>query len=213
MEFKDFKLDENGLLPVIVQNYKTKKVLMLGYMNEQAYNDTLKTGKVNFYSRSRKTQWLKGESSKNYLNVVSIVSDCDNDTLLVNANPDGPTCHTGSESCFFKDIVKADRDESAEILFTIQDTINERKEGIKNLEKMPTKYEGSYTQYLLIEGIDKICKKIGEESAETIVAAKNNNKEEIIGEASDLIYHLLVLLNDRDVNIEDIFAKLNSRHK
>ncbi len=213
MEFKDFKLDESGLLPVIVQNYKTKKVLMLGYMNEQAYNDTLKTGKVNFYSRSRKTQWLKGESSKNYLNVVSIAIDCDNDTLLVNANPDGPTCHTGSESCFFKDIVKADRDESAEILFTIQDTINERKEGIKNLEKMPTKYEGSYTQYLLIEGIDKICKKIGEESAETIVAAKNNNKEEIIGEASDLIYHLLVLLNDRDVNIEDIFAKLNSRHK
>lgn len=213
MEFKDFKLDESGLLPVIVQNYKTKKVLMLGYMNEQAYNDTLKTGKVNFYSRSRKTQWLKGESSKNYLNVVSIASDCDNDTLLINANPDGPTCHTGSESCFFNDIVKADKDESAQILFTIQDTINERKEGIKNLEKMPTKYEGSYTQYLLIEGIDKICKKIGEESAETIVAAKNNNKEEIIGEASDLIYHLLVLLNDRDVNIEDIFAKLNSRHK
>ena len=133
--------------------------------------------------------------------------------MLINANPDGPTCHTGSESCFFNDIVKADKDESAEILFTIQDTINERKEGIKNLEKMPTKYEGSYTQYLLIEGIDKICKKIGEESAETIVAAKNNNKEEIIGEASDLIYHLLVLLNDREVKIEDIFNKLNSRHK
>lgn len=213
MEFKDFKLDESGLLPVIVQNYKTKKVLMLGYMNEQAYNDTLKTGKVNFYSRSRKTQWLKGESSKNYLNVVSISSDCDNDTLLVNANPDGPTCHTGAESCFFNDIVKADKDESAEILFTLQDTITQRKEGIKTLEKMPTKYEGSYTQYLLIEGIDKICKKIGEESAETIIAAKNNDKEEITAEASDLIYHLLVLLNERGVNIEDIFKKLNSRHK
>ena len=213
MDFKDFKLDDSGLLPVIVQNYKTGKVLMLGYMNEEAYNNTLKTGKVNFYSRSRKTQWLKGETSGNFLNVVSIKSDCDNDTLLVNADPVGPTCHTGSESCFFNDIVKSDKEESAQILFTLQDTINQRKEDIKKLETMPTKYEGSYTQYLLIEGTDKICKKIGEESAETIIAAKNDDKEEIICEASDLIYHLLVLLNDRGVKIEDIFSKLNNRHK
>ncbi|RGD75157.1 bifunctional phosphoribosyl-AMP cyclohydrolase/phosphoribosyl-ATP diphosphatase HisIE [Anaerofustis stercorihominis] len=213
MDFKDFKLDDSGLLPVIVQNYKTGKVLMLGYMNEEAYNNTLKTGKVNFYSRSRKTQWLKGETSGNFLNVVSIKSDCDNDTLLVNADPVGPTCHTGSESCFFNDIVKSDKEESAQILFTLQDTINQRKEDIKKLEKMPTKYEGSYTQYLLIEGTDKICKKIGEESAETIIAAKNDDEEEIICEASDLIYHLLVLLNDRGVKIEDIFSKLNNRHK
>ena len=116
MDFKDFKLDDSGLLPVIVQNYKTGKVLMLGYMNEEAYNNTLKTGKVNFYSRSRKTQWLKGETSGNFLNVVSIKSDCDNDTLLVNADPVGPTCHTGSESCFFNDIVKSDKEESAQIL-------------------------------------------------------------------------------------------------
>lgn len=213
MDFKDFKLDDSGLLPVIVQNYKTGKVLMLGYMNEEAYNNTLKTGKVNFYSRSRKTQWLKGETSGNFLNVVSIKSDCDNDTLLINADPVGPTCHTGSESCFFNDIVKSDKEESAQILFTLQDTINQRKEDIKKLEKMPTKYEGSYTQYLLIEGTDKICKKIGEESAETIIAAKNDDKEEITCEASDLIYHLLVLLNDRGVKIEDIFSKLNNRHK
>ncbi|MFR6311646.1 bifunctional phosphoribosyl-AMP cyclohydrolase/phosphoribosyl-ATP diphosphatase HisIE [Anaerofustis stercorihominis] len=213
MDFKDFKLDDSGLLPVIVQNYKTGKVLMLGYMNEEAYNNTLKMGKVNFYSRSRKTQWLKGETSGNFLNVVSIKSDCDNDTLLINADPVGPTCHTGSESCFFNDIVKSDKEESAQILFTLQDTINQRKEDIKKLEKMPTKYEGSYTQYLLIEGTDKICKKIGEESAETIIAAKNDDKEEIICEASDLIYHLLVLLNDRGVKIEDIFSKLNNRHK
>ena len=213
MDFKDFKLDDSGLLPVIVQNYKTGKVLMLGYMNEEAYNNTLKTGKVNFYSRSRKTQWLKGETSGNFLNVVSIKSDCDNDTLLVNADPVRPTCHTGSESCFFNNIVKSDKEESAQILFTLQDTINQRKEDIKKLEKMPTKYEGSYTQYLLIEGTDKICKKIGEESAETIIAAKNDDKEEIICEASDLIYHLLVLLNDRGVKIEDIFSKLNNRHK
>ena len=213
MDFKDFKLDDSGLLPVIVQNYKTGKVLMLGYMNEEAYNNTLKTGKVNFYSRSRKTQWLKGETSGNFLNVVSIKSDCDNDTLLINADPVGPTCHTGSVSCFFNDIVKSDKEESAQILFTLQDTINQRKEDIKKLEKMPTKYEGSYTQYLLIEGTDKICKKIGEESAETIIAAKNDDKEEITCEASDLIYHLLVLLNDRGVKIEDIFSKLNNRHK
>ena len=213
MDFKDFKLDDSGLLPVIVQNYKTGKVLMLGYMNEEAYNNTLKTGKVNFYSRSRKTQWLKGETSGNFLNVISIKSDCDNDTLLINADPVGPTCHTGSESCFFNDIVKSDKEESAQILFTLQDTINQRKEDIKKLEKMPTKYEGSYTQYLLIEGTDKICKKIGEESAETIIAAKNDDKEEITCEASDLIYHLLVLLNDRGVKIEDIFSKLNNRHK
>lgn len=213
MDFKDFKLDDSGLLPVIVQNYKTGKVLMLGYMNEEAYNNTLKTGKVNFYSRSRKTQWLKGETSGNFLNVISIKSDCDNDTLLINADPVGPTCHTGSESCFFNDIVKSDKEESAQILFTLQDTINQRKEDIKKLEKRPTKYEGSYTQYLLIEGTDKICKKIGEESAETIIAAKNDDKEEITCEASDLIYHLLVLLNDRGVKIEDIFSKLNNRHK
>ncbi|WP_290771346.1 bifunctional phosphoribosyl-AMP cyclohydrolase/phosphoribosyl-ATP diphosphatase HisIE [Anaerofustis sp.] len=212
MNFKDFKLNSDGLLPVIVQNHKTKKVLMLGYMNEEAFNETLSSGKVNFYSRSRKTQWLKGESSKNFLNVISIQVDCDKDTLLINASPDGPTCHTGNESCFFNDIVKEEKDESAEILFKLQDVISKRKDGIQKLEKMPTKYEGSYTQYLLIEGIDKICKKIGEESAETIIAAKNNDKNEIIGEASDLIYHLLVLLNDRGVNIEDIFNKLNERH-
>jgi len=213
MDFKDFKLDDFGLIPVIVQNHKTKKVLMLGYMNEEAYDNTLKTGKVNFYSRSRKTQWLKGETSGNFLNIVSIECDCDNDTLLINADPVGPTCHTGSESCFFKDIVKSDTDKSADILFKLQDTIAERKKGIDDLEKMPTKYEGSYTQYLLIEGTDKICKKIGEESAETIIAAKNNDKEEITSEASDLIYHLLVLLNDRGVKIEDVFNKLNERHK
>lgn len=213
MDFKDFKLDDTGLLPVIVQNYKTGKVLMLGYMNEEAYKNTLDTGKVNFYSRSRKTQWLKGETSGNFLNVVSIKADCDNDTLLIGADPVGPTCHTGSESCFFNNIVKSDLDLSPEILFTLQDTIEKRKKDIKKLEKMPTKYEGSYTQYLLIEGTDKICKKIGEESAETIIAAKNDDKQEIICEASDLIYHLLVLLNDRGVKIEDIFNKLNDRHK
>lgn len=213
MKFSELKQDANGLVPAVVQNYLTGKVLMLGYMNEEAFDRTLESGKVCFYSRSRKTQWLKGETSGNYLNLKEMYADCDNDTILVKADPDGPTCHTGAESCFFKDIVKSGRDASAEILFRLQDVIDARKEDIKKLEKMPTKYEGSYTQYLLIEGIDKICKKIGEESAETIVAAKNNDREEIINEASDLMYHLMVLLNDRNVRIEDIFENLNRRHK
>ena len=212
MKFSEIKTDANGLVPAIVQNYRTGKVLMLGYMNEEAFNRTIETGKVCFYSRSRKTQWLKGETSGNFLNLKSMRLDCDNDTLLVKADPDGPTCHTGAESCFFKEIVTEDDDSNAEILFELQDVIDERKETIKTLEKMPTKYEGSYTQYLLIEGTDKICKKIGEESAETIVAAKNDHKEEIINEASDLLYHLMVLLNDRDVRIEDILKNLNKRH-
>lgn len=213
MDFKDLKADEKGLVPVIVQNYKTKKVLMLGYMNEQAYKDTLQTGKVNFYSRSRQTQWLKGESSKNYLNLVSLDVDCDNDTILVNVNPDGPTCHTGNESCFFNNVVKSEKDESSEILFKLEEVIKGRKESIKDLKEAPNKYKGSYTQYLLLEGIDKICKKIGEESSETIIACKNNDKEEIINETSDLIYHLLVMLKDREVELGDIFNNLNKRHK
>ena len=212
MKFSELKTDENGLVPAVVQNFRTGKVLMLGYMNEEAFNDTLRTGKVCFYSRSRKTQWLKGETSGNYLNLREMHADCDYDTLLVKADPDGPTCHTGAESCFFRDVVVSEEDESAEILFELQDVIEGRKEGVKSLEKMPTKYEGSYTQYLFIEGIDKICKKIGEESAETIVAAKNDDKEEIINEASDLVYHLMVLLSDREVRIEDIFVNLNKRH-
>ncbi len=212
MKFSELKKDANGLVPAVVQNAVTGKVLMVGYMNEEAFEKTLECGKVCFYSRSRNEQWLKGETSGNYLFLKEMYADCDFDTLLVKAVPAGPTCHTGAESCFFRAVRTEDKDESAEILFELQKTIDERKKDIETLEKMPTKYEGSYTQYLLIEGIDKICKKIGEESAETIVAAKNNDREEIINEASDLLYHLMVLLNERGVRIEDIFANLNRRH-
>lgn len=198
------KFDEYTLLPAVVQNYKTGKVLMLGYMNREAFEKTLETNQVWFYSRSRKKLWLKGETSGHYLNVVQILSDCDDDTILVKAAPAGPTCHTGEESCFFNRI-KTNESTNFDntILFGLYDVIEDRK-------RNPV--EGSYTNYLFDKGIDKILKKVGEESAETIIAAKNNSKEELIYETSDLFYHLLVLLSNQGVAPEEILKTLENRH-
>jgi len=197
--------DDNGLIPAIVQNYKTGKVLMLGYMNQEAFDKTLETNQVWFYSRSRKTLWHKGETSGNVLTVAELRCDCDSDTLLVRAVPAGPTCHTGAESCFFQKVKENPdvEDFDSTILFRLYDVIAGRKEN---------PVEGSYTNYLLEKGIDKILKKVGEESAETIIAAKNNSKEEVIYETSDLFYHLLVMLFDRGVRPEDILRTLDKRH-
>ncbi len=205
MSFEQLKFDEYTLLPAIVQNYKTGKILMLGYMNKESFEKTLETNQVWFYSRSRQKLWLKGETSKNYLQVVEILSDCDDDTILVKAKPVGPTCHTGEESCFFNQI-KTNESTNFDnaILFKLYDIIEDRK-------KNPV--EGSYTNYLFDKGIDKILKKVGEESAETIIAAKNDSREEIIYETSDLIYHLLVMLSDKNVAPEEIFKTLENRHK
>ncbi len=188
-----------GLVPAIIQDATTRKVLMLGFMNEEAYRKTIETGHVTFWSRSRQTLWTKGETSGHYLNLVSIKNDCDNDTLLVQANPVGPTCHTGTDTCW------GETNEANPILFLseLQDFIDKRK------VEMP---EGSYTTSLFNKGINKIAQKVGEEALETVIEATNGTDEHLRYEASDLLYHLLVLLTAKGLRIEDIARELQQRH-
>ncbi len=188
-----------GLVPAIIQDATTKNVLMLGFMNEEAYNKTLETKHVTFWSRTRQTLWTKGETSGNFLNLVSMQIDCDNDTLLVKANPIGPTCHTGTDTCWGED------NEMNPLLFLteLQDFINKRK------EEMP---EGSYTTSLFNKGVNKIAQKVGEEALETVIEATNGTADHLVYEASDLLYHLLVLLTEKGLRIEDVAAELQKRH-
>ena len=201
----ELKFDEKGLIPTIVQDYKTNEVLMLGYSNAESAELTLSKKLVHFYSRSRSQLWLKGETSGNFLRLVKMSCDCDKDTLLISADPSGPVCHTGSASCFYTAVYDNEQYEKFDpgMLFKLYEIVRERKNNPK---------EGSYTNYLFDSGIDKILKKVGEESAETIIAAKNNSKEEIIYEASDLLYHLIVLLNHSGVEFEEILKALEERH-
>lgn len=184
----------NGLVPAILQHYQTKQVLMMGYMNEEAYQKTMEEKVAWFYSRSREALWKKGETSNNIQKVVDIKLDCDGDTLLVLVDPAGPTCHLGTQSCFGDEYFNLSILEE-----TIQDKMNNPK-------------EGSYTKYLVDEGLDKILKKCGEEMTEVIIAAKNKDKEEITAETSDMLYHLLVLLQQQGVSLSDIEAELAHRH-
>lgn len=201
----NLKYDEKGLIPAVVQDYHTRQVLMLGYMNEASLAKTQATGKATFFSRSRQELWTKGETSGHFLEVVSIDFDCDEDTLLLQAIPAGPTCHTGNTSCFYRNLYKND------LLYNGNITImHELEKQVQHRRENPI--EGSYTNYLLREGIDKICKKIGEESAETIIAAKNNDPNELIYESSDLLYHLTVLLNNQGVTYDQLFKELVHRH-
>ncbi len=188
-----------GLVPAIIQDSVTRKVLMLGFMNEEAYQKTLQTKHVTFWSRTRNTLWTKGETSGNFLNLVDIKVDCDNDTLLVQALPDGPTCHKGTDTCWGED------NEKNPLLFLteLQDFINKRK------VEMP---EGSYTTKLFKEGINKIAQKVGEEALETVIEATNGTNDNLVYEASDLLYHLLVMLTDKGLRIEDVAAELQKRH-
>jgi len=188
-----------GLVPAIIQDAVTRKVLMLGFMNEEAYQKTLQTKHVTFWSRTRNTLWTKGETSGNFLNLVDIKVDCDNDTLLIQAHPDGPTCHKGTDTCW------GEENEQNPLLFLteLQDFINKRK------EEMP---EGSYTTKLFKEGINKIAQKVGEEALETVIEATNGTSEHLVYEASDLLYHLLVMLTDKGLRIEDVAAELQKRH-
>ena len=199
LKFDDFKLDKcaDGLLPVIVQDAVTLKVLMLGYMNREAFEKTVAEGKVTFYSRTRNTLWTKGETSGHFLNVVSMYADCDGDTLLVKANPIGPTCHRGTVSCF---------DTPAEEGFIrhLQSVVQQRH------RDMP---EGSYTTKLFIKGVKKIAQKVGEEAVESVVEAVDGNRDRFIYEASDMIYHLLVLMEQMGCSIEDMERELALRHK
>ncbi len=194
----DFK-KLGGLVPAIIQDAATKNVLMLGFMNQEAYDKTVETGKVTFWSRTRNTLWTKGETSGNYLNLVSIQNDCDNDTLLVKVNPIGPTCHKGTDTCWGED------NDSNPLLFLseLQDFIEKRH------EEMP---EGSYTTSLFRKGINKIAQKVGEEALETVIEATNGTDEQLVYEASDMFYHLIVMLTSKGLRIEDVATELRKRH-
>ncbi len=202
---EELKFDQKGLIPAIIQDINNKRVLMLGYMNKKSVELTLETKKTWFYSRSREKLWNKGETSGNYHIVKNIAYDCDRDTLLVQVVPQGPTCHTGTASCFSQSIYEEDHEEPTnEIYELLYKRIKKRKEEDKS---------GSYTKYLFEEGLDKILKKIGEESSEVIIAAKNEDKNEIICEISDLIYHTIVLMVEKNIDLCDIEDELLKRYK
>lgn len=204
IDFSDFKLNSDGLIPVIVQDYKTDEVLMLAYMNEEAFDNTLKTGLMTYYSRSRRQQWVKGETSGHYQYVKSLDIDCDNDTLLAKVKQLGAACHTGNYSCFYRNLVSKDYVETnpLKVFKDVMAVIEDRKLHPK---------EGSYTNYLFDKGIDKILKKCGEEATEIIIAAKNPDPEEIIYEISDFLYHVMVLMSLKGVTWEEITAELAKR--
>lgn len=198
MQYSDFNFSKlaDGLLPVIVQDAVTLKVLMLGYMNREAFEKTVETGKVTFFSRTRGQLWTKGETSGNFLNVVEMFKDCDNDALLIKANPIGPTCHRGTTACF-------DTPEDEGFVRRLGEVISKRH------QDMP---EGSYTTRLFIKGVKAIAKKVGEETSETIIEAVDGNRSRFIYEASDLVYHLLVLCEQMGVSISDLEKELRLRH-
>lgn len=187
----------NGLIPAIIQHAATQKVLMLGYMNEVAFRKTSAERRVTFYSRSKQRLWTKGESSGNYLEVVDIEVDCDHDTLLILANPKGPVCHNGTETCF------GDVDAKG-FLYQLQSVISDRKEH-------PT--QDSYTSKLFAKGINKIAQKVGEEATELVIEAKDNNPELFLNEAADLLYHILILLKEKGHSLEEVEARLKQRHR
>lgn len=188
-----------GLVPAIIQDAQTKNVLMMGYMNPEAYQKTLETGKVTFWSRSRQCLWTKGETSGNFLWLVNIKVDCDKDTLLVTARPEGPTCHTGTDTCW------GEKNELNPLLFLseLQDFIEKRH------REMP---EGSYTTSLFKKGVNRMAQKVGEEALETVIEATNGSDEKMVYEAADMLYHLVVLLTSKGLRIEDIAKELATRH-
>lgn len=201
----DFKKNSDGMVPVVVQDYKTGEVLMVAYMNEEAYESTLSTGKMTYYSRSRQELWLKGVTSGHYQYVKSLTADCDMDTILAKVSQVGAACHTGARSCFFNEIVKKDYEEASNPLMVFEDVFNVIKD-----RKIHPK-EGSYTNYLFDKGIDKILKKLGEEATEIVIAAKNPNANEVKYEISDFLYHMMVLMAEKDVTWEEITTELANR--
>jgi phosphoribosyl-ATP pyrophosphohydrolase/phosphoribosyl-AMP cyclohydrolase len=188
-----------GLIPAIIQDDYTKKVLMLGFMNEEAVEKTKETGRVTFFSRTKNRLWTKGETSGNFLNVVSIKEDCDHDTLLISVNPCGPVCHTGTDTCFGEE-----NKEDIMFLKFLQDFIDRRH------EEMP---DGSYTTSLFKKGTNRMAQKVGEEAVETVIEATNGTEDGFIYEASDLIYHLIVLCTSKGLRLEDLANELKRRHK
>ena len=189
----------NGLVPAVIQDPRTKNVLMVGFMNEEAYKKTVETGKVTFFSRTKNRLWTKGEESGNFLNVVSIQQDCDDDTLLIMAIPAGPTCHKGTDTCF-----GTDNNAGVHFFEYLQDFIDRRH------QEMP---EGSYTTSLFRKGVNRMAQKVGEEAVETVIEATNGTDDRLIYEASDLMYHLIVLLTSKGHRIEELAEELKKRHK
>ena len=204
MEFSQFKTNDQGLIPVIVQHYKTQEILMLAYMNEESFYETIKTGKMTYFSRSRQKLWVKGETSGHFQYVKSLTVDCDLDTLLAKVDQIGAACHTGSRSCFFKPLIQKEYNDTnpLHVFQDVYDVIADRKVHPK---------DGSYTNYLFDKGIDKILKKVGEECAEIIIAAKNPDKEKIKYEISDFLYHAMVLMVEKGVTWEEITSELARR--
>jgi len=204
MSTNDIRFDSNGLITAVVQDFFTKEVLMVAYMNQESLEQTIKTGQTWFFSRSRNELWHKGETSGNYQSVKGIRYDCDGDALLIEVEPLGPACHTGEKSCFYRNIVESESTSVHSVISRLFETVKERKANPK---------EGSYTQYLFNKGIDKILKKVGEETSEVIIAAKNNSKEELIYETADLVYHMTVLLVNQGIDIKEITEELKKRAK
>jgi phosphoribosyl-ATP pyrophosphohydrolase/phosphoribosyl-AMP cyclohydrolase len=192
-----FNKSPDGLLPAIVQDAATRVVLMQGYMNREALDKTLETGKVTFFSRSKQRLWTKGESSKNYLHLISAATDCDQDSLLLQARPDGPTCHTGTDTCWGEE-------NQGEFLDHLERTIQHRRDN-------PS--EKSYTSQLLARGINKVAQKVGEEAVELVIEAKDDDRDLFLGEAADLMYHYIVLLAAKGYSLEDVREVLRLRHK
>ena len=202
MKPEELKFDEKGLIPAVVQEAGTGKVLMVAWMNRESLQKTLETGLTCFWSRSRQELWTKGETSGNLQHVVSVTADCDGDTLLVKVDKDGPACHTGSETCFFNDLWQSEERHE----FTYEGLMAL----IEGRKKEPK--EGSYTTYLFDKGLDKILKKVGEESTEVIIAAKAQDKNETVYEIADLAYHVMVLMTEAGITTDDIRAELAKRH-
>ena len=194
----DFKKYSDGLVPVIIQDDQTSKVLMLGFMNEEALQKTMQDGKVTFYSRSKKRLWTKGEESGNFLILKNLIADCDNDTLLIKAHPLGPVCHTGADTCWNEE----NRPEN--FLTQLEDVIESRRQ---------TSSENSYVSKLFGKGINKIAQKVGEEAVEMIIEAKDNDKDLFLNESADLLFHYLLLLHAKDYSLQDVLEVLKERHK
>lgn len=195
----DFDKYADGLVPAIIQDEQTNKVLMLGFMNQEALDKTKELGKVTFFSRSKQRLWTKGEESGNFLLLKDIKVDCDNDTLLIKANPVGPVCHTGADTCWDEK-----NEDSYGFLHTLENVITDRK------EKAP---ENSYVSYLFHKGINRIAQKVGEEAVETVIEAKDNDDEKFVSEASDLLFHYLILLQAKGFQLKDVLSVLEGRHK
>lgn len=196
----DFTKNTDGLIPAIIQDNETKNVLMLGYMNQEAYDKTLETNKVTFFSRSKNRLWTKGEESGNFLNLISIKNDCDNDTLLIQANPVGPTCHTGSDTCW-----QTENNQEYGFISKLENTIQDRKENANS--------EKSYVASLFEKGINKIAQKVGEEAVEVVIEAKDSNDELFLSESADLLFHYLILLQAKGFKLNDVISVLKQREK